>query len=97
MSDLEGLSVEISQLGESIKTLKSSNADAAVIKEKVDLLLAAKRSYAEKNNGIGVDGKPFVEKMTKSQKKAAAAAQKAQGDGETQGAGPTKPVCTVQS
>lgn len=97
--ELSNLALEITSLGDAIKTMKSEGADGAAIKVNVDLLLQAKRDYAAKNNGVGVDGQPFVEKMTKAQKKAAAAAQKAaQGGGEGDaagagaGAGPAKPV-----
>ena len=99
--ELSKLALEITSLGDAIKTLKSEGADGAAIKVKVDLLLQAKRDYAAKNNGIGVDGQPFVEKMTKAQKKAAAAAQKAAQGGEGDaaaagpGPGPAKPVRTT--
>ena len=83
---LETLAAEIASLGDNIKSLKESGADGATIKAQVDLLLSAKRQYADQNNGIGVDGQPFVEKMTKAQKKAAA---------KGEGGGPAKPVSHV--
>jgi hypothetical protein len=82
MADLAKLEEEINALGETIKNLKSS-ADAGgdsnkdAIATAVQNLLAAKKAYAENNNGIGVDGKPFETPLTKSQQKAKAKAEKA--------------------
>jgi hypothetical protein len=69
--DLAELATRISTLGETIKTLKSSSEqpDADVISAAVAALLDAKRLYAATNGGIGVDGKPWEEPLTKSQKK----------------------------
>lgn len=76
--DLEELKARISTLGESIKQLKSSSEpDKDAIATAVNALLDAKRTYAKNNGGIGVDGKPFEEPMTKAQKKAAEKAKKA--------------------
>ncbi len=90
--DLTDLSTRITTLGESIKQLKSTaEPDKDAISTAVTALLDAKRTYAKNNGGIGVDGKPWEEPMTKSQKKKAekekkrreaeeAAAKKAGGD-----------------
>lgn len=69
--DLAELATRISTLGETIKTLKSSSEqpDADAISAAVAALLDAKRLYAATNGGIGVDGKPWEEPLTKSQKK----------------------------
>ncbi len=69
--DLAELASRISTLGESIKLLKSSDqqSDANDIASAVAALLDAKRTYALNNGGIGVDGKPWEEPLTKSQKK----------------------------
>lgn len=76
--DLEELKARISTLGESIKQLKSSSEpDKDAIATAVNALLDAKRTYAKNNGGIGADGKPFEEPMTKAQKKAAEKAKKA--------------------
>lgn len=79
---LPALKTRIENLAESIKSLKSSaepdkDAIAAAVKE----LLDAKRTYAANNNGIGVDGKPFEEPMSKSEKKKKAKAEKVAGGG----------------
>lgn len=92
MVDLDKLKDEINALGEKIKSLKSASpvdqeAVGAVVKE----LLASKKLYAENNNGIGVDGKPFQENLSKAEKKKQAKAAAAAGeDGE--GGGPAKMV-----
>ena len=73
-ADLEQLAAAIAEHGNTVKTLKAADqsaADPAAIKAAVDQLLAAKRAYAAANNGIGVDGKPYVEGGKKAQKKAA--------------------------
>lgn len=87
--DLNELNTRITALGESIKQLKSSSEpDKDAIATAVNALLDAKRTYAKNNGGVGVDGKPWEEPMTKSQKKkaekekkAAEAAAKAGGGG----------------
>lgn len=90
MVDLAKLENEINALGEQIKSLKTSGGDsnkeaiAAAVKD----LLAAKKLYAESNNGIGVDGKPFEEPLTKAQQKAKAKAEKGKQAGG--GDGPEK-------
>ena len=76
--DLEDLTNRITALGESIKQLKSSSEpDKDAIATAVNALLDSKRTYAKNNGGIGVDGKPWEEPMTKAQKKAAEKAKKA--------------------
>lgn len=69
--DLAELASRISSLGDTIKLLKSSSEqpDAGAIASAVAALLDAKRTYARTNGGIGLDGKPWEEPMTKSQKK----------------------------
>jgi len=69
--DLTELASRISSLGENIKLLKSSSEqpDADAISAAVAALLDAKRLYAHNNGGVGVDGKPWEEPLTKSQKK----------------------------
>lgn len=70
--DLADLSARIEALGESIKLLKSSSEpDKDAIAAAVNNLVDAKRTYANNNGGIGVDGKPWEEPMSKSQKKKA--------------------------
>lgn len=76
--DLGDLQARISALGESIKQLKSSSEpDKDAISTAVTALLDAKRTYAKNNGGVGVDGKPWEEPMTKSQKKKAEKEKKA--------------------
>lgn len=74
--DLEKLKAEIAVLGEKIKELKSSEGDKDAIDVAVKELLAAKKLYADNNDGIGVDGKPYTEHLSKAQKKAKEKAEK---------------------
>jgi hypothetical protein len=76
--NLEELRGQTTALADKINNLKKANpidkdAIAATVKE----LLDAKRSFAENNNGIGVDGKPWEEPMSKAEKKKKAKAEKA--------------------
>jgi hypothetical protein len=89
MSDLEKLKEEVTACGEKVKTLKTEGADKVAIGAAVAALLASKKAYAAANNGIGVDGEPFEEPLTKAQKKAKAKAEK----GGV--AGPAKPVSYI--
>jgi hypothetical protein len=79
--DLTELASRISSLGENIKLLKSSSEqpDADAISAAVAALLDAKRLYAQNNGGVGVDGKPWEEPLTKSQKKKLEKEKKAAG------------------
>jgi hypothetical protein len=71
------LKAGIAALGEKVKQLKTTpDADKHVVAGAVKDLLDAKKQYAQLNNGIGVDGKPFVEQLSKSEKKKAAKEQK---------------------
>ena len=89
MTDLAKLKEKVDSLSEQIKTLKAAGGDGnkEAIGAAVASLLAAKKEYADNNNGIGVDGKPYEEPLTKAQKKAKAKAEKAAS------AGPAKEVC----
>jgi 1,6-anhydro-N-acetylmuramate kinase len=61
MVNLDELKAEILAIGETIKTLKSTTpVDKDAVTAAVASLLAAKQLYADNNNGIGVDGQPFV-------------------------------------
>jgi hypothetical protein len=86
--DLDKLKAEIDAIGEKIKSLKSATGevDKDGIAAAVASLVAAKKTYADNNNGIGVDGKPFEEPLTKAQKKAKAKAEAGAAPG------PAKPV-----
>ena len=75
MVDLEKLKAEVDSLAEQVKTLKAAG-EKDKIGEAVQALLAAKKTYADNNNGIGVDGKPYEEPLTKAQQKAKAKAEK---------------------
>jgi uncharacterized protein YoaH (UPF0181 family) len=58
MVDLEELRSKVSALGERVKELKASgSASQEAISAAVAELLDAKKTFAENNNGIGVDGK----------------------------------------
>jgi hypothetical protein len=87
MVELEQLKEQIDAAGENIKTLKSAGGevDKVAIGAAVKDLLDLKKQYADNNNGIGVDGKPFEAPMSKAEKKAKEKADKA-------GAGPAKQV-----
>lgn len=71
--NLEDLKKVIHSLAESIKSLKSSGSssptDKDAISASVSALLNAKRTYAAANGGIDVEGKPWEEPMSKSEKK----------------------------
>ena len=73
--DLDALKAEIDTIGGRIRDLKSSGGSKEDIGAAVQGLKAAKQEYADNNNGIGVDGKPFTENLTKAQKKALAKAE----------------------
>lgn len=88
-TDLEQLAKEITTVGETISTLKSAGGDNKdAIGSAVANLLALKKQYAEANNGIGVDGKPYEEPLTKAQKKAKAKAEKNKAKGDAAAAAP---------
>jgi hypothetical protein len=74
MVQLEELKQEIETLGETIKSLKASGGEEnkEAIATAVASLLVAKKTYAEHNHGLGVDGLPYQEPLTKAQKKALA-------------------------
>ncbi|KAL7579662.1 hypothetical protein ACA910_021812 [Epithemia clementina (nom. ined.)] len=89
MVDLTKLKDDITALGEKVKTLKTTSGTAdnkEAIDAAVKELVEAKRLYADHNNGIGVDGKPYQEQLSKAQKKAKAKAEK----GDVAAAGPEK-------
>lgn len=94
--DLDDLRTRINQLGESIKQLKSSaEPDKDAITAAVNALLDAKRTFANNNGGIGVDGNKWEEPMSKKDKKKAEKAVKAAagatgGDGGEEKKGPSK-------
>jgi len=104
--DLAALKHEIAALGDKIKDLKSSSpADQNKddIAAAIDDMLSKKKLYAERNGGIGVDGKPYEAPLSKAEKKAKAKAEKAAaaaaaasggggGDGDQPSAGPARPV-----
>jgi len=77
MSELETLKKQIETVGEEIKTLKTNGGDKETITKKVAELLAVKKAYADANNGIGVDGKPYEQPLSKAEKKKKAKAEKA--------------------
>jgi hypothetical protein len=86
--DLETLKLEITGLAEKIKSLKAAEEpDKDAIATAVAALLTARRNYAANNDGLGVDGLPYEEPLTKAQKKAKAKTEK--------GAGPAKPVSKI--
>jgi hypothetical protein len=76
--DLDQLRGQVTEIGDKIVALKkASPVDKDAIGAAVKELLDAKRTFAQNNGGVGVDGKPWEEPMTKAQKKAKAKAEKA--------------------
>jgi hypothetical protein len=71
MVELNQIKEDIAAIGNRIKELKSKGADADKneIAKAVQELLDKKQLYADNNNGIGADGKPFKANMTKAEKK----------------------------
>lgn len=58
--NLEELKETIATVGNQIKTLKSADpVDQDAVGAAVKQLLELKQTYADNNNGIGVDGDPF--------------------------------------
>lgn len=85
--DLEALKAEITSLGDTIRTLKTASpVDNDAIGAAVGALNEAKKKYADNNNGLGVDGKPYEAPMSKAEKKAKEKATK------EKAAGPAKQV-----
>ncbi len=77
MASLDELKALVESLGEKVKTLKAGGGDnKEAIGVAVKELLEAKKKYADENNGIGVDGKPYEAPMSKSEKKKLAKQQK---------------------
>lgn len=68
---LSELRARILSLSEHIKSLKASSGDGDkdAITTTVAQLVDAKRSYAANNGGLDMDNKPYVESMSKSEKK----------------------------
>jgi hypothetical protein len=89
MVDLNQLKTDIEALGEKGKELKTSGGDKDAIGAAVAEMLAKKKEYADNNNGIGFDGNPYEEPLSKAQKKAKAKAEK---DADEAAAGPAKQV-----
>lgn len=79
MVELEVLAAEIKALGEKVKTMKADGSDKESIDSVVAALLTAKKTYAENNNGIGVDGQPYQESLSKKEKKSKGKEQQEQG------------------
>jgi hypothetical protein len=82
MVNLEELKEEINSLGNTIKSLKSSPSDENkdAIQTAVASLLAAKKLYAENNDGIGVDGLPYADPSTSKGKNKSKGSNKAPND-----------------
>lgn len=68
MVDLGTLKAEIDAIGGQIKQAKADKADKTIVEPLVMQLLAKKQDYADNNNGIGVDGKPFGSAATATDK-----------------------------
>lgn len=77
--DLPALKASIDALAEQVRVAKASGSDddKARLPGLVKEMLEGKKKYAEANGGIGIDGKPYEEPMSKSQKKKKEKAEKA--------------------
>ena len=85
-NNLDELKSQVETIAQKIIDLKKCNpVNKDAITTSVKELLDAKRLYAQSNNGIGVDGKPWEEPMTKSQKKAKAKNEGASSSGNGNG------------
>jgi hypothetical protein len=100
MVDLDTLRADITAAAEKVRDLKSSStstADASSSSEALQAALAEllrlKKEFADNNDGMGVDGKPFALPMSKGEKKAKAKAEKAGATGE--GPAVDKPVSLI--
>lgn len=70
--NLEELQANVESIAAKIVALKKADpVDKEAIGSAVKDLIDAKRTFAQNNNGIGVDGKPFEEPMSKADKKKA--------------------------
>ncbi len=88
MSSIEELKAKVDDLAQKVTDLKKSTpVDKDAIGVTVKALLDAKRTYAENNNGIGVDGKPWEEPLSKAEKKKRDKAKKATEAGGAKPAG----------
>ncbi len=75
---LDELRTKVETIADKITELKKANpVDKDAIGASVKELLDAKRAFAQSNNGIGVDGNPWEEPMSKADKKKKAKAEKA--------------------
>ena len=94
MVDLNQLKTDIEALGEKVKELKTSGGgdQKDAIGAAVAEMLAKKKEYADNNNGIGVDGNPYEEPLSKAQKKAKAKAEKQDATPADAAANPAKQV-----
>jgi DNA-binding FadR family transcriptional regulator len=71
-ANLDELRANVESIAAKIVALKKADpVDKEAIGAAVKDLIDAKRAFAQNNNGIGVDGKPFEEPMSKSDKKKA--------------------------
>ena len=71
-ANLEELRANVTTIAEKITALKKASPvdKDAMIGASVKELLDAKRTFAQHNNGIGLDGTKWEEPLTKKQKKA---------------------------
>lgn len=69
MVELEKLKLEIEAVGNSIRELKEKGGGKEEIGALVTKLNALKQEYADNNNGLGVDGKPYQKPLSKAEKK----------------------------
>ena len=70
--NLDELRDEINHLSDEIRALKtglSPEAEKSNIEIKVNAMVECKRKFAQHNGGIGFDGKPWEEPLSKSEKK----------------------------
>jgi len=97
MSELETLKKAVDTVAEKIVNLKKTQpVDKEAIGSAVKELLEAKKAYADKNGGIGVDGKKFELPLSKAEKKAKEKAEKA-AKAAAEGGGGGKQIAAANS
>ena len=78
MSDLDELRAKVTSIADEITSFKETTpVNKEGIAALIPQLLAAKVAFAQANNGIGVDGKPYEAPLSKAEKKKRAKEEKA--------------------
>mmetsp|Transcript_16524 Transcript_16524/g.18349 ORF Transcript_16524/g.18349 Transcript_16524/m.18349 type:complete len:923 (+) Transcript_16524:60-2828(+) len=76
-NNIESLREKVTKCAETVSNLKKNSPDEkSAIAIAVKEMLAAKKEFADNNDGIGVEGKPYQAPMSKAEKKAKEKAEK---------------------